>query len=177
MDSHQAPLSMGLPRQEYWSGLPFPSAEDLPDPGIESASVALAGRFFITEPPGKPRYIHVMHMLLVLFLGRTLTNRDSEYSMMPEVCTPVGDLSCLEPEGCVWHRWGVCAVSESSDPAFLPPRWTQVRWIRLGLLWPFQGDKRTQQGHVCPPASLVKSQPWTSPFLDLSVSVSYKMRE
>ena len=36
----QAPLSMGFPRQEYWNGLPFPSPEDLPDPGIEPASPA-----------------------------------------------------------------------------------------------------------------------------------------
>ena len=44
-----APLSMGFPRQEYWSGLPFPSPGDLPDPGIKSISPvapALAGRFF-----------------------------------------------------------------------------------------------------------------------------------
>ena len=44
-------------RQEYWSGLPFPPPGDLPDPGIKlesSASPALAGRFFATEPPGKP---------------------------------------------------------------------------------------------------------------------------
>ena len=40
---HQAPLSMGFPRQEYWSGLPFPSSGDLPNPGIEPASPALAG--------------------------------------------------------------------------------------------------------------------------------------
>ena len=53
----QAPLSMGFHRQEYWSGLPFPTPEDLPDPGIKPlspASSALAGRFFTTEPPGKP---------------------------------------------------------------------------------------------------------------------------
>ena len=50
----QAPLSMGLSRQEYWSGLPFPSPEDLPDPGVELPFPALAGRFFITEPRGKP---------------------------------------------------------------------------------------------------------------------------
>ena len=53
----QAPLSMGFPRQEYWSGLPFPSPGDLPDPGIEPESPkspALAGGFFTTEPPGKP---------------------------------------------------------------------------------------------------------------------------
>jgi len=44
---------MGFPRQEYWSGLPFPSPGDLPNAGIEPASLALACRFFIDEPPGK----------------------------------------------------------------------------------------------------------------------------
>ena len=42
----QAPLSMGFVRQEYWSGLPFPSLRDLPNPGIEPVSPALAGGFF-----------------------------------------------------------------------------------------------------------------------------------
>ena len=41
---YQAPLSMGFPRQEYWSGLPFPSPGDLPDPGIKPESPELAGR-------------------------------------------------------------------------------------------------------------------------------------
>ena len=50
----QALLSMGFSRQEYWSGLPFPFPGDLPDPGIEPNSPALAGGFFTTEPPGKP---------------------------------------------------------------------------------------------------------------------------
>ena len=44
---------MEFPRQEYWSGLPFPSPGDLPGPGIEPVSPALAGGFFTTEPPGK----------------------------------------------------------------------------------------------------------------------------
>ena len=44
---------MGFPRQEYWSGSPFPSPGDLPDPGIEPQSPALAGGFFTTEPPGE----------------------------------------------------------------------------------------------------------------------------
>ena len=48
----QAPLSMGCSRQGYWSGLLFPSPGDLPDPGIEPASPALAARFFTAEPPG-----------------------------------------------------------------------------------------------------------------------------
>ena len=45
---------MGFPRQEYWSGLPFPSPGDLPNPGTGLASPALAGRFFATEPPLMP---------------------------------------------------------------------------------------------------------------------------
>ena len=49
----QAPLSMEFFRQEYQNGLPFPSAVDLPDPGIKTGSPALAGGFFTTEPPGK----------------------------------------------------------------------------------------------------------------------------
>ena len=51
--AHQASLSMEFSRQEYWSGLPFPSPGHVPDPGIEPLSPVLAGRFFITEPPGK----------------------------------------------------------------------------------------------------------------------------
>ena len=51
--AHQAPLSMGFVRQEYWSGLPILSPGDLPNPGIEPTSPALAGGFFTTEPPGK----------------------------------------------------------------------------------------------------------------------------
>ena len=58
----QAPLSMGFPRQEHWSGLPFPSPGDLPNPGIEPACPALAGRFFTTEPPRKPTHVSNTYM-------------------------------------------------------------------------------------------------------------------
>ena len=51
--AHQAPLSMGFSRQEYWSGLPFPSPGDLPDPGIEPRSPALQAAL-TSEPQGKP---------------------------------------------------------------------------------------------------------------------------
>ena len=50
--SWQAPLFMGFFRQKYWSGLPFPSPEDLPDPGIEARSPALQADSLPTEPPG-----------------------------------------------------------------------------------------------------------------------------
>jgi len=48
--SPQGSSSMGFPWKEYWSGLPFPSPGELPDPGIEPVSLALAGGFFATEP-------------------------------------------------------------------------------------------------------------------------------
>ena len=53
--AHQVPLSMGFPRQEYWSGLSLPSLEAFLDPGIKSLFPALAGRFVTTETPGKPK--------------------------------------------------------------------------------------------------------------------------
>ena len=53
--AHQAPQFMGISRQEYWSGLPFPSPGDLPDPGIELGSPALQTDALPSEPPGKPQ--------------------------------------------------------------------------------------------------------------------------
>ena len=80
MVAPQAPLSMGFPRQEYWSGLPFPSPGDLSAPGIEPASPALADSFFTTEAPGmeihegkKPKkkpLLHTMHPQSVLVVLR-----------------------------------------------------------------------------------------------------------
>ena len=52
--ARQAPLFMGFPRQQYWSGLLFPSPGDLPAPGMETISPALVGGFFTTETPRKP---------------------------------------------------------------------------------------------------------------------------
>ena len=52
--AYQAPPSMGFSRQEYWSGLPFPSPGDLPNPGIEPRSPAFQADALTSEPPGKP---------------------------------------------------------------------------------------------------------------------------
>ena len=57
--AHQAPLSMGYSRQEYWSGLPCPPPMDLTNPGIKTkspASSASQADFLPTEPPGRPFY-------------------------------------------------------------------------------------------------------------------------
>ena len=68
--AHQAPLSMGFSRQEYWSGLPYPPPGDLPNPGTEPmspASPAVQADSLPTEPLGKP---HASLMLLLLLLSR-----------------------------------------------------------------------------------------------------------
>ena len=59
--SRQAPLSMVFSRQEYWSGLPFPSPGDLPNPGIKPMSPALQVRSSLSEPPVRPslRQLHL----------------------------------------------------------------------------------------------------------------------
>ena len=76
--AHQAPLSMWFPRQEYWSGLPLPSPGDLPDPGIISASPALAGGFCAPEPPGQSSEVLVAQSC-------------------PTLCDPVDCIACQAP--------------------------------------------------------------------------------
>ena len=53
--AHRVPLSMGFPRQEYWSGLPILSPKGLPNPGVEPRSPALQADALLTEIPGKPK--------------------------------------------------------------------------------------------------------------------------
>ena len=74
---HQAPPSMGFSRQEYWSGLPFPSPGDLPDSGIEPRSPTLQADYLLSEPPGKPRSIvhncpkvETTHMSINWWMGK-----------------------------------------------------------------------------------------------------------
>ena len=66
---HQAPLSMGFSRQEYWSGLPFPSPGYLPDPGIEPLSLALTSSFFITSTWEAPWTFNVSQLLYFFYLS------------------------------------------------------------------------------------------------------------
>ena len=67
--AHQAPLSMGFSRQEYWSGLPFPSPGDLPHPGIEPRSPTLQADALTSAPPGKPCIVSSksLHLSEILF--------------------------------------------------------------------------------------------------------------
>ena len=64
--AHQACLSMGFPRQEYWSELPFPTPGDLPDPGVEPGSPALQADSLPLEPPAN--YSYISDYVLLIFL-------------------------------------------------------------------------------------------------------------
>ena len=70
----QSPMSMGFFRQEYWSGLPFPSPGNLSNPGFKPVSPALAGGFVTTELPGKPQlgWLCVCVCLCVCVLSRSV---------------------------------------------------------------------------------------------------------
>ena len=85
--ARQSPLSMGSSRQEYRTGLPFPSPGDLPDPGIEAETLlspALSGGFLTTAPPGKPllctrkmkthwsKLVYQQQALLISFLSERI---------------------------------------------------------------------------------------------------------
>ena len=89
MVARQASLSMGFPRQEHWSGLPFPSPEDLPDPGIKPVFPALAGRFFTTEPPGKAQTVLIILLCfdLPVNLHRSYGTMENQENKIPEICS------------------------------------------------------------------------------------------
>ena len=76
--SYQAPLSMGFSRQQYWSGLPFPSPGDVPNPGIEPGSPSLQTDTLPSEPPGKS-------------LAKMYINKNS-YPLLVELKPPTGKM-------------------------------------------------------------------------------------
>ena len=67
--AHQTPLSMGFPKQEYWSRLPFHSPGDILNPRMEPTPLVLAGRFFTTEPPGKlNRSLYMAEQYFIVYM-------------------------------------------------------------------------------------------------------------
>ena len=108
--ARQAPLSIGFSRQEYWTGLPFPSPGDLPNPGIEPTSPALEGGLFTTEPPGKPSQLSEQQftckavgtsamkrpsLRMVLAVRRNKTSRKGVTSLLERKLLPAKILAFL----------------------------------------------------------------------------------
>ena len=80
--AHQAPLFVEFSRQEYWSGLPFSSPGDLPDPGIEPvspASPALAGEFFTTAPPWSKVMFKILKARLQQYVSQELPDVETGF--------------------------------------------------------------------------------------------------
>ena len=127
--AHQAPLSMGFSRQEYWRGLPCPPPGDLPNPGIKPLSLkfpAVAGRFFATELPGKPKWT-------------TLKKRAIAKHVESSPFFLAGHLwVCQRPVVVVWRRkW-------QPTPVFLPGE-SQGRGSLVGCrLWGRTESDRTE---------------------------------
>ena len=110
--AHQAPLSMGFSRQEYWSGLLFLPPGDRPDPGIQPTSLKFptsAGRFFTTSGTWKasvPSYHVPSHLLL------SVCNFDAELFILMGVCMCVYLCVCVVAE----LGWGmVCEISPTGS--------------------------------------------------------------
>ena len=151
----QAPLSMGLSRHEHWSGLPFPSPGDLPDPGIKPESLispAFAGGFLPAVPPGKPRFYYscVFKLLINSQIASSVVIRFmkvSSISTFLRVCTRNGwwilSIPKIRKANLRWQR--VKSWEWSS-------RWYYVTDLRLicinHLIW-----YRTMEG---PPKKLCK---------------------
>ena len=79
--AYQAPPSMGFSRQEYWSGLPFPSPGDLPDPGIEPGSPSFQADALTSELLGKPIFRCIWYLIYNkhgFFLGKCNENQNKE---------------------------------------------------------------------------------------------------
>ena len=77
--AHQAPLFMGFSRQEYWSGLPFPSLVDLPDPGIKPRSPALQADALTSEPPGQVPKGYLTQPCLICWRVDRVSQRNDVY--------------------------------------------------------------------------------------------------
>ena len=137
--AYQAPPSMGFSRQECWSGLPFPSPGDLPEPGIEPGSPALQADALPSEPPG----IHQGAWLLLLLLSCFSRVR---LCVTPETAAHQASLSlgfsrqghwCGLPfpspvqESEKW-KWSRSVVSDSSRPHGLQPTRLLCPWDFLG---------------------------------------------
>ena len=121
--ARQAPLSLEFSRQEYWSGLPFPSPGDLPHGGTELASPTLAGRFFTNERPGKPlngNVLNMPHFILML----TLQERGHHCPLIPEKENEAQTFSDACTQNQVAQRWrSACQCRRIKGGGFHP-------WVR-----------------------------------------------
>ena len=111
--AHQAPLSMGVSRQEYWSGLPFLRPGDLPNPGIKYTSLmspALVGMFLTIVPPGKiPVITHLIKHLLYVCEAYAVMSADfprprADFSASSPLKWALSPIFTAPPQGSAWKH-------------------------------------------------------------------------
>ena len=185
--ARQAPLSKGFSRQEYWSGLPFPSPGVLPNPGTEPGSPALQADSLLSEPPGKPSTSFMRCHILCRVLGyhgmlsKTILTFEyllggltgvvqlsSQWRFMQwceEDTEPqakrtggVGEIGCRLPQACLPRR-GVTRSPESAPHSQERP---QAHGDHLGAHWRLWAQVFIGGlGTWAPPASMFpSSEPW-----------------
>ena len=112
---------MGFPRQEYWSGLPFPSLGDLSDPGIEPTSPALVGRFFTIEPPEKAKD-HITHREMPIEMTENFSSVTMEARRKWHSIFQVLHIS---------NEWGIKTFSnEEKQKQFITSRPIPDNWLK-----------------------------------------------
>ena len=148
MTPHQVQLTMGFPRQEYWSKLPFPSPGDLSNPGIKSASPAwqvdslpLKQPSFSSGSVGKESACHAGDLGSILELGRFPRERNGSPLQYPCLENPYGQKS---PEGC--HPWGRKESDTTERLSTAQATWEAPSVYRIlkhqfQLWWPSSGAK------------------------------------
>ena len=135
--AYQTSPSMGFSRQEYWSGLPFPSPRDLPDPGIEPGSPNLEAGTLTSEPPGKPNRL----IVAINLKGMEISDHEwyvcqlsgmSDF-LWPHDCSPIGS----SVHGILQTRLLEWVVIPFSRVSSWPRDWTLVSCIagRFFTVW------------------------------------------
>ena len=139
--AHRDPLSMGFSRQEYWSGLPFPSPRDLPDPGFESMSPALQADSLTSEPTQKLERIKLSFFPSEMPWGQWWSRKQQFLRWNPGRTLPLftwvraTSWACGGPEK-------VASLCPSTHPPFPVPFWGVILWFNLpGFLWRYESKR------------------------------------
>ena len=113
---HQSPLSMGCSRQQYWSGLPCPHSQDLPNPGVKLRSFTLQADSLPSEPPGKPKNTGVGSLSL---LQGSFLNQESNQCLL-HCRWLLYQLSYLESPIDIWVNFKeLCPVKKPFPKGYL----------------------------------------------------------
>ena len=129
---------MEFSRQEYWSGWPFPFPGDLPNPGIEPMSPTLAGRFFTTEPPGKPcNQIIMMKIRTLNWQSKFRFHQLSFYTCFIPVPDPIEELWSYAIQTLHWVSYGTATcegnisvlTSEQISLRIMPPQSSVLEYV------------------------------------------------